>query len=179
MTTLILSFFGPKNCALSYQSVSVIVWKFQSNMCLERIWKESAGMKCLLETFINHIFNFFLWAVNSETTRIRLWKKEVGFEFEVIGPTYVCPSLLKFAKLFLNCLLLLCVHPCLTNCGLQLQIYHCPAYIWRLYSARPYYPLTSSEIRGATWQLKFSPFVFTICHLWLFNGCTRMRLHAL
>lgn len=106
-------------------------------------------------------------------------KKEVGFEFEVIGPTYVCPSLLKFAKLFLNCLLLLCVHPCLTNCGLQLQIYHCPAYIWRLYSARPYYPLTSSEIRGATWQLKFSPFVFTICHLCLFNGCTRMRLHAL
>lgn len=42
-------------------------------------------------------------------------KKEVGFEFEVIGPTYVCPSLLTFAKFFLKCLLLLYIHPCLTK----------------------------------------------------------------
>lgn len=43
----------------------------------------------------------------------------------------------------------------------------------------PCYHVTYPVFRSATWQLKFSTFVFTICHLQPFNGDMRMRRHTL
>jgi len=53
------------------------------------------------------------------------------------------------------------LHPCIFCHWLQAQIS---------------YSLPYSVFRVATWQLKFSPFVFTICHLRPVNGYKGMRL---